>query len=323
MEPLEQKYLNNELTPAELTELREQTACLSDQEIENRLSQSWLDSGSADYGQYSARTEAIGKCLESQLFPPSSLHHWTRFARIAALWLIPVLLLTTVYFYRQSTRVDVGDMLVQVGKGERVSLVLPDGTAVSLNAESELRYNPNSFNKEERNVHFQGEAYFEVTPDKEVPFVVTTAGMKLKVLGTKFNILSRRQSKTIEVALLEGHVLLTSEVSSSGQELFANEKAIFSKTTGRFTVSKKEVEQAVAWRRGDMIFCSQTLKEILQEVELNYNVTFNAEQVDMLLTDTFTGTLPTNNLIEALEILQYSYNISCIGNSRHITLSRR
>lgn len=320
MDQLEKKYLNNELTPAELAQLREQTSRLSDQELEDHLSQSWTDSQPDGYERHTVRTQAIGHRLEAQLFPSSPAHRWIRLARIAALWLIPVLLLSTVYFYRQSTRIGDADMLVQVGKGERVSLVLPDGTSVSLNSESELRYNPNSFNKRERSVRFQGEAYFEVTANKEVPFVVNTAGMELKVLGTKFNMLSRRQSKNIEVALIEGHVLLTSCVSSSGQELFANEKASFSKVTGQFTVSREEVSQAVAWRRGDLVFCRQTLQEILQEIELNYNVTFNTGQISALLTDTFTGTLPAHNLIEALEILQYSYGISCTGNNREITL---
>lgn len=322
MDQLEKKYQHNELTPTELAELKKQASDLSDQELENRLLQRWLDSHSEDYEQHAARTKAIGKRLEAKLFPPDRGRSWIHIMRIAGVWLIPILLFSTFYFYRQSSRLGEGDMLVHVGKGERVSLVLPDGTAVSLNSESELRYNPNSFNKEQRHVHFQGEAYFEVTPNEHVPFVVATSGMKLKVLGTKFNMLSREQNKNIEVALLEGHVLLTSELSAQKQELFADEKVVFSKTTGQFTVSKKEIERAIAWRKGDLVFYSQTLKDILHEIELNYNVTFNADQVCTLLTDTFTGTLPINNLNEALEILQHSYNISYTGNGQHITLSR-
>lgn len=321
MDELEQKYLNNSLTPSELDELRKKTDSLSDAELEKQLLESWVKAQDTDFNKYDAQAELVGKQLEKKIFAHPNLRIGLKLARIAALWFVPVLLASTLYFYYQSTRMTDGDMIVSVGKGERVNLVLPDGTGVNINSESVLKYNPSHFNKDERTVEFSGEAFFEVTHNKKIPFIISTTAMKLKVLGTKFNLLSREKEDTIEVALLEGHVLLTSEISSLKQELFANEQASFSKRTGLFTVKKEKVEAATAWRKGDLVFYSIPLKEVLKTLETNYDVTFQTTGMDHLLEDTFTGTLPLNNLKEVFDILQYSYGCICKQSGKEVLLS--
>ena len=93
-----------------------------------------------------------------------------------------------------------------VPAGQRVELVLEDGTRVWLNSKSKLTY-PTSFGKKEREVILDGEGYFEVTKNEKAPFIVKTHKYDIKVLGTTFNI-SAYQNKlsAFETSLLEGAV---------------------------------------------------------------------------------------------------------------------
>ena len=89
--------------------------------------------------------------------------------------------------------------------GERSQVVLPDGTKVWLNSASSVEYVAPFFSRERR-VKMDGEAYFEVQHDAQAPFVVSTNGLDIKVLGTRFNIRNDDNDHRITTVLLEGAV---------------------------------------------------------------------------------------------------------------------
>lgn len=92
-----------------------------------------------------------------------------------------------------------------VPAGQRACITLQDGTIVWLNAQSTLIY-PSHFYGKERIVSITGEAFFEVSKDKEKPFIVTAQDAKIRVLGTKFNVYSYPDTKQIKTSLIEGAV---------------------------------------------------------------------------------------------------------------------
>lgn len=307
MDELHSKYLKNTLSPDDLIQLRENLDAMPDKELEQQMLDSWLTS--EDVGEQVSvdRIHHIKSNVDTELWPANRVALFSKLLRVASVLLIPILVATSYYFYQKSTIVASSDMIITAGRGERVSIVLPDGTSVSINSESTLRYNPVSFNKDERKIVFDGEAFFDVTSNKKVPFIISTNSMELKVLGTKFNILSREYTETIEVSLLKGHVLLSSLVSKNTQELFPNQKALFQKSTGQFVVIKEKDSTSTAWMKGELIFHNQPLGDVIKTIETNYDVSFRFVDCDTINRDLFTGTFPVQNINEILEILQKSY----------------
>jgi transmembrane sensor len=91
--------------------------------------------------------------------------------------------------------------------GSRSRTILPDGTEVWLNAGTTMRY-PASFSTKQRDVFLEGEAYFKVKSNKKCPFVVHTSDVKIKALGTIFNVKAYPTDKNIVTTLVEGMVQL-------------------------------------------------------------------------------------------------------------------
>lgn len=94
-------------------------------------------------------------------------------------------------------------MVVTAESGERAKVQLPDGTKVNINSASQISY-PHDFNGGKKNRRARWEAYFEVTPDKERPFVVKAAGLEITVLGTAFDVCAYKDDSEVSVVLLTG-----------------------------------------------------------------------------------------------------------------------
>lgn len=107
--------------------------------------------------------------------------------------------------------------------GSRTNIVLPDGTEVSLNAGSVLRY-CRGFGIRERDVTLDGEGYFKVAKNEKIPFFVNTNGVQVKVVGTVFNVRAYDDDNYVMVSLLEGRVNLAT-LSGSVMKLFPSEQA--------------------------------------------------------------------------------------------------
>lgn len=97
--------------------------------------------------------------------------------------------------------------------GKVKEIVLPDGSKVWLNQSATLRY-PREFSNTERDVFLDGEAYFEVTKNRQCPFIVKSEAMRIKVLGTTFNFKCDKSHKLAEATLIEGEI----EVKGNNEE---------------------------------------------------------------------------------------------------------
>ncbi|MDZ7690866.1 MAG: FecR domain-containing protein [Balneolaceae bacterium] len=94
---------------------------------------------------------------------------------------------------------------IQTARGERASMEFSDGSRVILNSMSTLRF-PKVFEGTKRELHLEGEAFFQVAHNKERPFVVHANGVEVNVLGTEFNVNSYRENEAVEVVVREGKV---------------------------------------------------------------------------------------------------------------------
>lgn len=164
------------------------------------------------------------------------------------------------------------DIVVEAPLGSKSKLILPDGSLVWLNAGSKIVYSQ-GFGVRDRHVRLDGEAYFEVTKHKELPFDVRTRELNVKVLGTKFNFRNYEEDEEVVVNLLEGRVQLDNHLRDVGEKFLApSEKVILNKVTGEMVISEAKVANAKEWMNDRLFFDEMSLSDIVKELERSYNV---------------------------------------------------
>jgi ferric-dicitrate binding protein FerR (iron transport regulator) len=130
-----------------------------------------------------------------------TLYRIIRIASAAAVFLL--LLGLNFYLINRKQSPETVMQKVNVPAGQRVELILTDGTVVWLNAGSSFTF-PNNFNGETREVYLDGEGFFDVKHNPKQHFIVKTSGYDINVLGTRFNVLAYSHSSLFEVSLLKG-----------------------------------------------------------------------------------------------------------------------
>lgn len=310
MKELASKYRKDKLSPAELQELREEVNSMSNHEIEQDMYQAWMNDEIDETSAHSERMDKIKERIEESIKVEKTVGvRFIRFIRIAAAILLPVFIALSGYLYYENRQIVTEEMIVSTARGERASVTLPDGTTVSLNSESRLGYFPNVYNKKERKINFNGEGYFHVHKNQEVPFIIDAEGLQVKVLGTTFNLLVRKEHETAELTLEEGSVWFGSTKSNKHVILSPEQKAILTQSTGDIVViAETDIRKVAAWRHGNMIFRNTEFSEVIRTIEQNYNVTIQMIGTN-LPTDSFTGTLPLTDLNEVLEVIEKSYHL--------------
>ena len=322
MEHLDKKYRYNDLTPEELIKLKEIVNSSTDEQISSLIQKSWLND---DIDTSNVKEENINKIktrIKSEIFKTRTFHFsYTSFSKIAATILLPLFILSTLFLYKENKKQESENMVVSTSEGERANITLPDGSIISLNEKSKLTYTPKTFSKKERNIQFDGEGYFNVSKDKEHPFLINAHGLQIKVLGTKFNLHARKAESSAELILEEGYVSFTSLKTSDCVSIKPNQKAILDKVTGIIKIiNNADIQKATAWKRKEMIFRNNSLAFVLQSIEKNYEINIKTTYKDSI-SDPFTGTIPSSNLNEALEVIEKSYHLksTIIGKSIILT----
>ena len=187
-------------------------------------------------------------------------------------------------------------------RGGQYKVMLPDGTIVWLNAASSLSF-PSVFAGKTREVELLGEAYFEVTKNARMPFVVKSGLAKVEVLGTHFNINAYGKESAMRTTLLEGAVKITdAEISTV---LKPGEQAIVSKNLHLKVVHMADVASAVAWKNGLFQFNEANIEEVMQQAMHWYDLDVSYE--GPISGRHITGKISRNvKLSEFLDMLKYT-----------------
>lgn len=177
----------------------------------------------------------------------------------------------------------VGSNQLIVPYGTRAKVRLSDGTLVWLNAGSRLIY-PAVFDGGSRNVTLVGEAFFDVEKDRDHPFIVKTSDVRIKVLGTRFNVAAYPDEELIQTTLEEGAIALKSKTSGWFDRdlvLKPNQRAVIDKTTGNLNVSTVVASNSRFWVQGILSFQNAELRNVVSRLERFYNIRFSyAETVN-------------------------------------------
>ncbi|MDC6366623.1 MULTISPECIES: FecR family protein [Flavobacteriaceae] len=186
--------------------------------------------------------------------------------------------------------------------GQKLNVVLPDGTSVKLNSGSTLSF-PESFQGDTREVVLQGEAFFDVVKNPNKPFIITSGELKTTVLGTSFNINAYGHTDSMAVTVLTGKV---SVESSLGQVyLLPNEQGVMDKASQHIEKEKVDVSEVLLWKDGVLKFEDAPLGQVADALERWYGVTVEFEN-EKAAACTLTGTYDNEYLKAVLESIVFA-----------------
>lgn len=162
---------------------------------------------------------------------------------------------------------------LDVPRGNRYDMVLPDGTHVWLNSGSKISF-PSAFPEGERRVYAEGEVYFEVAHDTKRPFTVDMQHQSVTVLGTSFNIYAYADEPYAYTTLAGGSVRVNGNAAGTGVVLSPGQQAVFNVRAQATSVRNVNLSEALAWRRGLINMEKQTLEQVTDNLARLYNVDF-------------------------------------------------
>lgn len=297
--------------------------------ITEMLMQPWKDAThahgekevSALLEKHMARLEEAVSAEETPARGTIIRRHILRYAAIAA---VIALLIGAWFIWKPTTMPAVKQMAIaetQAQKAPRKKIVLPDGSAVWLNAGSKLEY-PEQFSKKERVVKLEGEAFFDIIKDADRPFMVKTAEFSVRVLGTSFDVRAYPQEDTAVAALIQGSIeVLLKGNEDQGIPLRPNEKLTIPVIrTATTTIKEKNEESTMplikaplttmrdslvtetAWVQNKLAFKHMPLEQvtILMEQWYNADIRFKNNSKKSLY---FSGVFEKEDLEDALNVL--------------------
>jgi ferric-dicitrate binding protein FerR (iron transport regulator) len=165
--------------------------------------------------------------------------------------------------------------------GKPEFFTLPDGSSVWLNAYSVLQLDEHFSGH--RHLTLQGEAYFQVVSDSLRPFAVKAGNTLTKALGTAFNVSAYADASEIQVALIEGKVLV--EIPKGSVPLSPQKRLTVSKNTGNYITDTFEEDQPYAWKDGIIYFDGANVREVAEKLRRWYGIEFTLQQSDLMKSE--------------------------------------
>jgi len=277
-----------------------------------------------------------------------------KIALLAAACTIIAVIITGLYFTRNKTTPaiapvtaatpDLAGSEIFTGNGSRTHLTLPDGTVVWLNAGSRINYEKN-FGATQRAVNLTGEAFFDVAPNASKPFVIHTARIDIRVLGTRFNVKSYPSDKTTEATLIRGSIEVSIRDRPSDKIVMKpNEKLVVNNEdsiqlekenlprrrepsigSSHVIISKPTYEQhsgaiiETSWVDNKLIFQDEEFSSLARLMERWYGVTirFTSSAKEELR---FTGIFEKESVRQALDALKLTANFNYSIDGTQITI---
>ena len=279
------KWLNNELSEAELSEFKKSEEYATYQRILE--TSNTLEAPSFDKTKAWETLEAQRNAEHPKVI---TLSPFKTFLRVAA---VVAVLLTGSYFYLSTL-----DESFSTAYAENKEVTLPDNSEIILNAESQLSFSEKNWDNE-RNISLNGEAFFKVAKGKK--FTVKTNQGTVAVLGTQFNVENR--GDFFEVTCFEGLV----SVTFNGKEIKLPAGNSFVAIDGRETKSTATKNGQPSWINNESSFKSIPLKYVLEEFQRQHNVSVNSNNIDT--SQLFTGTFSNSDMDLALKSISVPLQI--------------
>src|SRR5690606_6655979 len=164
--------------------------------------------------------------------------------------------------------------------GDVRELHLEDGSVVWLNAASSFSY-PREFSRGTREVFLEGEAFFSVARDATRPFIIHTAEMETRVLGTTFNVKAYRNADDMQVTVVSGEVEVSIPSAATGKEavlLQPRQMATYTRAEGLLSkATVADVAPAEEWKEGKLVFNLASMEEVAATRERTFGLKVKIE----------------------------------------------
>lgn len=275
------RYVRNEVTPEELDRVnsylktKEGEACM-EEVMEEIADKEFYHGDKVDptiskeiYGKLQASISTLDK---SKPVKSGRVFYLNQMIKVAAVF-IGLLVLSAICYTIYN---DYQKIVYTTASGQKEKIVLPDLSTVTLNGNSSISYYKGWNNAEKREVYLSGEAFFDVEKNEAKPFIVHTSTLKIKVLGTSFNVKSYKEDELVETTLVEGKVAIENAMNSDPVAkdvvLSPNQKATFSKISEEIILTEVEAETDTSWKKGILIFEDEPFGEIVKDLERWYGV---------------------------------------------------
>lgn len=201
----------------------------------------------------------------------------TRYANIAAILLVIIFgyfLLNRFGIFNPKENIRWLEKVTS--SGEKAEIILPDNSKITLNGASRFKY-PSVFEGTKREVELEGEAYFEIAHNQNLPFVVYAGNIATTVLGTKFNISAFKNEKNISVSLIEGKVKVSKKELNEDQPIIVlqpDQQFVYSKEANVSTVEQFDKDQTIGWKDDILKFDDEPLDEVFTRLNRAYEIKY-------------------------------------------------
>lgn len=241
------------------------------------------------------------------------------FEHVAALLLIPVSVLT---FYMGGKASDVEWLEANTSAGQKMEVVLPDGSGMTLGPSTKLIY-PSAFTGDERKVFVLGSVYADIESDAKKPFVVSAGSLDVRVLGTEFQLNSYEDDSEVEVALVDGTVQLHNKTDNREVTMRPGDIVCYDKASGNFIRKNfaagyyKDILE-----NGGFQFVNQRLGDIASCLERHFAVKIHIADADIANERYFASFINNESVDEILSVLNAQNYMKIVRNGKIIHISR-
>jgi ferric-dicitrate binding protein FerR (iron transport regulator) len=251
------------------------------------------------------KIESSYRTLHERIFTGQRLFKLYPYLKYAALFIL-IIGIPALTFYIGKQTITVQDPTVKytsvvADRGQISKVILPDSSVVWLNSGTTLTYD-NGYSYKNRNLSLSGQAFLEVKKNEDQPLVVASGNLRVKVLGTRFDVNAYPDHDIIQVTLESGHVeLLNSADRSFRYKLNPEQMAKFESQSGRVEIKTVECQYYTNWKDGNLTFVDTPMAEVLKRLERRFDI-----EIEVLNPNVYKSVFNANFKHESLkEILDY------------------
>lgn len=313
------RLFSGEASPDEKDEIRVWLNQSSDnRKLFGDLREIWLSAGVSGNKDEFNLDKAIEK-FKQKIHQSSRKIYMQRIGIIFKYAAIALLLFALPVFYflgRNSSIPEESYTTIACAYGDKSTINLPDGSLVYLNSGSKLTFN-NNFQHQFRRVSIEGEAYFSVRENPQIPFIVKAADVEIKVLGTEFNVKAYPEEDIISTTLAEGKI----ELGVKNQKIMMEPKQrldydLLAREMTLYDLA--DITPDIEWKEGRLIFRNESLEELELKLErwFDVDIDFADENVKKRR---FTGILERESILETLSYFNLSQHVGYRIKNNNIT----
>lgn len=259
---------------------------------------------------------------DRQVMPFTSLRKWIC-ASVASVILLCVVVGYGCYLFGYNasySELEQAYVVVNAPLGTTTKVELPDKSQVVLNAGSSLKY-PSFFQKQ-RIVSLVGEGFFDVEKS-EIPFMVQTENLSIKVLGTRFNLRAYENEEHTHVTLEEGVVeVFTNMQNNESLLLLPDQQFVLNHQTGELKRESVNATEYLMWQKGDLVFKDISLADIAKNLERKFNIHIQINDSDLNNERYYVTFEHNENLDQILALLSYKRKWTYTKNEDTIVITR-